>query len=153
MNKSFKKNFEKPRNIFLKPENIFLNEVYAFNFNPEGQPKIGRLNSLKDWFNIYGKLLTNLTGAAVKMYVEISSTGRYHFHGYIKILNIVRFYTKDVHELILNGTSVMKVIESENDWEEYVLKQQSFIQPHLKLEIYGEFVEFDNLINICSNTF
>lgn len=151
MNKGFKKTFEKPKNIFLKPENIFVNERYAFNFNPSGQPKIGKLNSLKEWIGVYSKfLLHTLKGCKVELFVEISCTGRYHFHGYIKITDKIKFYTCDVHELQLNGTSIMKVIDNEEVWGIYCNKQQSFIQPHLKDEIYGVFVEFDELINISN---
>lgn len=141
--------FAKPKNTFIKPECVSIGELYAFNFNPEAQPKIGKLNSIKDWFDINNNLFCHvLQHSNFKLYVEVSATGRFHFHGYIYIKNICGFYVKDVKELIQSGTSVMKVIEDEKAWEEYVLKQQAFIQPFLESELYGPLIKCKDLIRI-----
>lgn len=145
------KKFDKPKNIFLKPENIFIDAVYAFNHNPEAQPKIGKLNSVKEWFDTMELLFTKVCNhSKFKLNVEISSTGRYHFHGYISVVDIIGFYTKDVKSLIQSGTSIMKVIDKESDWEEYIWKQKGFIQPHLQAELFGALVITIKDININS---
>jgi hypothetical protein len=148
MNKDFMK--YKPANTFLKPEDVQIGKCYAFSYNPISQPKIGRINSVKEWYDIYTKFfgIECMKGSTYQLYVEISSTGRFHFHGIIKILDRMNFYTNDTASLIGAGTSAMKEIESDEIWEKYIMKQQFFIQPYLQLELYGPFFKLKSLIRI-----
>lgn len=137
----------KPLNSFISPECLFLNEEYAFSFNPLLQPNFARALGVKDWFDQMNNLFSHIcSNSKFRMYVEISSTGRWHLHGIIVISDQYGFYTKDVKSLIDQGSSCMKVIEDINIWEEYMLKQQIFMQKALHDELFGPLIKITNLI-------
>lgn len=138
MNK--KRFMEKPKHQMLKPEEVFLGEEYAITINPSIQPCIGKCNSFKEWYNIFEHVFRDVCVASkFKLYVEISAMGRFHFHGTIIITNIMNFYMFDVKTLTQDKTCVIKNMDEA--WEDYYLKQQDFIQPFLKRELYGPLVE------------
>lgn len=148
MNSGKKWQHLKLKNVFVKPENVVVKKLYAFNYNPEAQPKVGKLNSVKEWWELIEYIVCgNMRYCNVKLYCEISSTGRYHFHGYIRLTEIYGFYTIDNPLLVQHGTVVMKEIEND-DWEDYILKQQYFMQTALQKELYGPLVKFKGLVRI-----
>lgn len=138
MNKRFKEN--KPANIMLKPEEVVLGTEYAFTLNPVAQPQIGKLNSFKEWYDLFEHVFRDCCIASeYRLYIEISPMGRFHFHGKIKIINIMNFYIYDVKTLTNDSTCVIKVMEDPDEWETYYLKQQQFMQDYLRKELFSLF--------------
>lgn len=128
----------KPSHIFIKPEDVKTYHKYAFNLAPEYQPTQGKLNSFKEWYDHFEHILRDICIASkYTMFVEISSKGRFHFHGYIEVHDIMNFYIFDVKTLMNNGTCVMKEIEDVTKWHEYIHKQEKFIQKYLKKELFS----------------
>ena len=104
-------------NFCLPPEDISLNVAYCLTFNPQIQPLdidgsksansslwqfdphddlVERFN-LKTWHIACRNLFENMKGCTIyDMVVEISAKGRYHFHGRLKITDIMTFYTFDI---------------------------------------------------------
>lgn len=138
MNKRFKEN--KPANIMLKPEEVVIGSEYAFTLNPVAQPGIGKVNSFMDWYQMFEHVFRDCCVASeYRIYIEISPMGRFHFHGKIKITNIMNFYIYDVKTLTNASTCVIKVMENPDEWEDYYLKQQQFMQDYLIKELCTPF--------------
>lgn len=138
MNKQFTK---KPLNVFLKPEEVYIGKLYAISVNPVAQPQIGRCLSFKEWYDSMEHLFRDVCIASeFRLYVEISPMGRFHFHGWMCVKNIMNFYIYDVKTLTREQTCVIKEIEDPEVWEEYILKQQGLIQNYLESELYSPLV-------------
>lgn len=138
MNKQFT---PKPKNEFLKPEVVSMGKLYAISINPVAQPQIGKCLSFKEWYDSHEHLFRDVCVASeFRLYIEISPMGRFHFHGWMCIKNIMNFYLYDVKTLTMERTCVIKEIEDPDVWEEYTLKQQHIIQRYLESELYGPLV-------------
>lgn len=161
MNKGAKKfvKIDKPRDTFLKPEEVDPTKaIYAFSYNPLAQPS-SQKDGLLTWFNVMTNLFEQCTNAYFHLYVEISSTGRFHFHGQITVNKVYEFYTIDIKSLMLNGTSCMKKIDlTDLGWEDYIYKQQKFMQPALQKYLIGPLedrqgnIEIDTYKSLASDT-
>lgn len=111
----------KARNVVPKPEDITLDEWYAFTINPEYQGDSYLTDRVK---SVVTRIKTLLMNECIKYtgMIELSSTGRVHLHGYIKIINY-DFYTRYIPELIKTATVVIKEIDDNIKWNEYIKKQ------------------------------
>lgn len=143
--------YDKPKHQIIHPEDVNTNHCYAFTFNPNSKPEIGKVNAFKVWYDMIAHLLCDVCIASkYRVYTEISCMGKFHFHGLIRITNIMNFYIHDVQTLTMNGTVVIKERTNEDEWEDYYLKQQDFIQDYLQKELYGPLVKCPDLILINS---
>ncbi len=115
--------YRKPRLVGLKMESVKTHHRYAFNFNPIKQYSKNRfnrmINHLKD--KVFKEGDSDIY--YVLIYPEYSPTGRLHFHGYILIKDVFRFYSSVLPNLDDCGTYVIKEIEDEVLWHKYVTKQ------------------------------
>ncbi|UTM74943.1 replication-associated protein [Tick-associated circular DNA satellite] len=126
---SFKNSiFNNAKDQFLKIEEMSNGSVYAITYNPQTQPDHPSLNGFVDWWGEQQELFDRCTNCAVRLYCEISKTGRVHFHGLVKILNRVKFGMFDVPRLIKFGSTVIKQIEHYDEWISYCLKIQNDMQ-------------------------
>lgn len=131
----------------IKPEQCVVGQRYAFSFNPLDQPKFVQfhkvtLTTYTDWQNGVRKHLS-FKHAKVNVFMEISSKGRLHYHGFIIIQNIVKFYLHDLPRLRMEGSYEIDTISDLPIWHEYLVKQKSFmlpwcIQNELEYEIYQD---------------
>lgn len=118
----------------IKVESLVLNKEYAFSFNPEEQPLFEKfykckLNNLSDWSNAVKERLLSLKYAKVEVYTEISQKGRFHFHGYIRIISdIVKFVVHDLAKLRHYGTYEIDDIKDPITWQTYVHKQEHIMK-------------------------
>lgn len=149
----------KTGNICISPEDCSLNYGYCFTFNPQIQPLDveGSKNAnsslwqfsphddlklhLKTWYVACRNLFESMRGCKIyDMVVEISDKGRYHFHGRLKITDIMDFYTFDIP--ILDKKAHYCICQQLGDapsdkevkyktWDEYLNKQQQFMKPYL----------------------
>lgn len=151
--KGFSK-FDKPKDVFLKVEEISEKEIYAFSYNPVAQPQIGRIESLKVWLDVMDNMFRSVCkNSNYLLYIELSPTGRWHFHGYINIMDIYEFFCSDIHTLMSNGTSYMKCIDDNEEWYKYCTKQQLIMQPKLQIKLYDKLITENNDIGIITNHF
>lgn len=128
----------KPKNTFLQFEEMDDNGIYAFTFNPIDQPKDGPLGVL-EWFDQLKSFFFNMKYSKYRLYIEVSKTGRWHLHGFINIKNRLRFCIKDVPQLIIFGTTCIKIIKTTDDyanWLAYCNKQQNEMNDLLTSELY-----------------
>lgn len=127
MDKTPRLTYNKPskvRNEFPSLEKLRCGITCAFTVNPEHQ-----------YFDFPDRLFMVLEDtqkalateyAYYKFYTELSPTGRIHYHGWITIINPLRFYLGDVHRLTTFGTLSVKIIptlEDFDEWEIYCIKQ------------------------------
>lgn len=132
MNRKPKLDF-KPKYSCVKPEDIHLGLKYSFSYNPEDQPLFEKfykmkLNTLNDWSQKYEDIFTTLKYCKISIYLEISSNARFHWHGYIEILNIVPFLLHDCAKLKHYGTYEIDIIKDPLIWDKYITKQKSFME-------------------------
>lgn len=128
MNRNFR-----PKNQLLHPEKVIKDIEYAVTFSPNDQAQhFGEKYSREDkfydgfvnWFN------ENIRFCHLTLNLEISSKGRLHWHGILKVKDVARFYMYDVPEILLKNTFVVKEIREAlegseyESWDAYCHKQQ-----------------------------
>lgn len=99
---------------------------------------------------LYYKLIQSLykpiKGLKFVFVMEISSTGRYHIHGKIlfkSYLSVISFYETLYR---LNCNYKFKRIEEADKWEEYMAKQQPYIQAMCDFHKVDYFLNNDTVI-------
>lgn len=141
-------NVFKPQHSIVPYEDVILGQLYAVTINPTDEHQHMRCSVTDNRINgCYLSLVGNLllpckeTTAAWKLYPELSAKGRFHWHGYIKIFDVVDFYLNFLPGLLKKCTFVMKKLftdsyldsidgsyDESNDtdaWESYCTKQES----------------------------
>lgn len=129
------------KNQFIPYERLNVREMYAFTFNPERQPVLAHPIGVKLWWEAQDELFNELKHCIVRLYCEISTTGRWHFHGFIYILDKLRFTIYDIPKIIEKGSSKIDTMNTSEDyikWLIYCNKQQSEIQDLLTEQLYCE---------------
>lgn len=129
----------KHKHSCIKPEDCDITKYYTFSFNPVEQPEFvsfykTHLNSLKDWSDNIKTNLLKLHFCKYHLACEISTGGRLHYHGYIRITNIVKFYLQDLAYLKTLGTFEIDKITDNIKWDTYVYKQKIFMEPYCQTE-------------------
>lgn len=121
----------------IKPEDCVIDTLYSFSYNPEEQPDIQRfynirLNEFESWSQRVYEVFASLRYSHIRTYMEISRSGRLHFHGYIKIKDIVQFYFYDLRKLKHYGTFEIDFINDPLKWDLYIKKQKEMMEPFCK---------------------
>lgn len=82
----------------LKPEHILKDQIYAVTISPNDLyalvdcfDKSSIHHFQKQWTNIFDRMMFD---CHLKLHCEYSSSMRFHFHGTIKINNVLNFYGK-----------------------------------------------------------
>lgn len=114
--------------ILPAPEEIDTECLYSFSLSPEVQPEgntVGRftLNSFKTYSHDIEKRMSELHNCEYELVHEISRQGRWHFHGYISIKNVMLFYLYDLPKIKHIGTFEIDTIGDVTKWHDYVYKQ------------------------------
>lgn len=123
----------KPPNTFIKkdilePKEIELNVKYSFSVNPNDdyqfwdQLETERLSKSKNHMLCILKRNINMI---IKLTIDVSRTGRIHWHGTIEFRHITTiryFYTEFVHEILKKHTIEMDTIKDLKIWETYCSK-------------------------------
>lgn len=133
----FRNNTSKKQTI-LPYEELEDGCVYAFTYNPIDQPKPGALGEL-EWFDEMRQFFYGLQYSKYRLYTEVSKTGRWHFHGLIKITDRLRFTIREIGQLMTFGNLCMKRFKTTDDhmnWLAYCNKQQNELQDYLTGAIY-----------------
>jgi len=119
----------------IKPEDLDLDVHYAFSFNPEEQPMFEqfykvKLNTLSKWSEYYINIFKSLKYCSITVNTEVSSKGRFHYHGYVLIKDIPRFIINDLAKLRHYGTYEIDFIKDKDVWFDYVNKQKFFMEQY-----------------------
>lgn len=144
LKQQFKESAYSSKDTFLKCEDMVNGGVYAITFNPEHQPDLDAPRSVLDWWGEQKDHLS-LKAASVRLFCEVSKTGRFHFHGFIKILNRVCFCIYDTKKLSRWGSVCIKQIglpdqdpfDQYAEWYDYCLKCQPDMQDFLSKEMFS----------------
>lgn len=123
----------------IKPEDVKTDQLLSFSFNPVMQPSFTsfykmKLNNLKDWSEQQQSFFRSLKYCNIMCYTEISSGGRLHMHGWIMILDPVRFYLSTIRHIRENGTYEIDVINDNVVWTSYVFKMKKQMLDFCKKE-------------------
>lgn len=116
----------------IKPEDMEKGTLYTFSYNPEEQPLFekfykSRLNNLSDWSQKQIELFNSLKYCEIECVIEISQKARFHYHGYIMITDIVKFFIHDLAKLRHYGTYEIDKITDSDKWKNYIYKQKRFM--------------------------
>lgn len=107
------------------PEDLSENGLYSFTFNPVVQPQLPNYTlNLVSWHNGMDSIFKSCKFAEIKCYVELSSGGRFHYHGTIQIKNVMKFFIFDLHMLKVQGTYEIDHINDFVKWHNYCIKQE-----------------------------
>lgn len=144
------KGFQKTYKLdVLSPEVIEQNVFYTFSFNPKVQPvrhKAGfKCSAFTEWQNDVLRTFRKSTNAMYDLNLELSRAGRLHYHGKIKILNIINFYIQDLPHLADEGVIEIDTIKDSEVWEKYCHKQELLMKPFC--QIHGLIYNYTELNN------
>ena len=107
-------------------------DLMAFTYNPKITPNDkGRLN-MELYYNELIDVFWNLQYSNVKLYHEISATGKWHLHGFIKIHNKMKFTLFDLPLLMQDGVFEIDTIGDMEGWLVYIHKQKQLMDDILK---------------------
>jgi hypothetical protein len=128
-------NFKKAKNEIPNMEDIDCDTQYAFTLNPSDKHQhFGKTNRLSKCITELEVILFH-NSASYCLFPEISKKGRVHYHGYIKIHNPYNFFLNAIHYILNHGTIVIKKIEDEGKWEDYILKQHGIMLEECQINL------------------
>lgn len=119
----------------LPPEVIEVDKLYTFNFNP--RYVIGADSDdykgitwvdMKSFYNATVKVLNNLNHCEVSIVPEASPQGKLHYHGTIKIKDILNFYLLDLPHIKHYGSLEIDEINDSVKWDTYCSKQEKIMK-------------------------
>lgn len=119
----------------IPPEEIIAGRTYSFSFNPSDQPTRGDKSGpikddfLKNYDTELVNLFKRLKYCEIEIYAELSQLGRLHYHGWISITDIARFYMFEIHKLMFHGSFEIDHLFDERKWFLYVTKQTYLMKP------------------------
>lgn len=107
-------------------------ELMAFTFNPNFTPWDDKIMDMATYSNELVEVFRQLKYCKIKLYHEISCSGKWHLHGYIQIDNKMKFVLFDYKILQENGVFEIDYINDSQIWKEYVYKQKELMLELLK---------------------
>lgn len=132
-----KKNGYKPTVTIVSPETIKPLVWYTLTLNPCDDLQYlkaeDRVESLKSYFINW--FLKRHTCFKCEVYMEVSRTGRLHFHGKIAWYNhvdIKTFFTIDIIDILSKFQMEIDSISDPEKWEVYITKSKHLKFPYIK---------------------
>lgn len=126
----------KPKWQVISPEKCIVNEPFAFSFNPENQPELYKGNEtltlFSDWQHNQFSFFKKLKYCTLNIVLEMSCSGRFHYHGTIKFINILKFFFYDLKILMFHGAGEIDSISDAIKWKEYCSKQDVLMKQFCK---------------------
>lgn len=157
---SFRESVFSSKDEFLKVEDIILKRHYAITYNPKDQPDHSLSQGFIDWMLEQKSLFKSMKGCKVRLFLEVSKTGRHHFHGIIQFTNRVKFAVFDTPKLVRSGSTLVKgigygpdedVFDHYAEWQSYCLKIQPDMQEYIHDQITPKICQKDYKDNFDSN--
>lgn len=118
------------RHKILPPEEMLVNTLYTCTINPEVQPLTPQFTlDLVTWHNGMDNKFKQLKFCTLNLKVEISSGSRWHYHGTIKITDIMKFFIFDMPVLKNETALEIDKMEDKEIWAKYCCKQETIMKP------------------------
>lgn len=120
------------------PKLMHINTKYALSLNAGSQPfeYLEHNDTHKGDIQIYTneilKKIKLCTNAEIEVYPEISSSGRWHYHGYIVIKNLAKFLLFDFNYLKQYFCFEIDTIGDIEEWTIYVNKGSHYMEEYCK---------------------
>lgn len=115
------------------PEDIIQDSIMAFTYNPKRQPLTPNFKlDLITWHNGMDNIFKSLKYCHIVLRPELSPGLRWHYHGQIKIQEIMKFYIYDLPLLRENGSYEIDTIKDLEIWTAYCSKQEELMKPITK---------------------
>ncbi len=111
----------KPLHSLPQLETVSSEIEYTFNLNPSMQYKVNRFTMQKK--KLFKILDESSDIIYFELYPELSSVGRFHWHGTILIKNPFLFYRDYVMKLADHYSIKIDTIEDRKVWDKYSMKQ------------------------------
>lgn len=115
----------------IPPEEMS-NDLMTFTFNPNFTPWDEKIMDITTYHNDLMDVFGQLKYCKIKLYHEISSSGKWHLHGFIIITDKMKFTLFDFKILKEHGTFEVDTITDMIKWKEYVFKQRNLMIPLLE---------------------
>lgn len=134
----------------IKIEEIELNKAYTISINPKIQPDDMSKKKVYVWYRKFYEFVNKYKdGVYLSLYIESSPTGRLHFHGILKVLEIIK-YIDLLQALSASCSYEIDTIENlENtEWFDYMRKQREIWEEYFRKNIIGYPMQIDKDINI-----
>lgn len=121
----------------LSPELVQLNTEYTFTVNPELTPyqtkrKGEKCLVLPPFINSIIKSLAKLRFCEYELRHEISCHGKWHYHGIIKIKDVINFYCFDIPLIKEIGCFEIDTILDKDKWKIYLTKLEGVLRPYME---------------------
>jgi len=124
------------RHKFPSPETVLLGIDYTFNYNPEMQPAHQngnyKLDEIDDFLSDCYRKFDSCHNCEITCVPELSSTGRWHFHGILRFTRVLLFYIHDIHKLMAGSACEVDSISDPEVWVTYINKQKFLMDPYLE---------------------
>lgn len=122
-------NWNNRRHKNPSPEDMKVNEGYAFTYNPEVQPLTPKFTlDLITWHNGMDNMYKSLKYCDITLYPELSQGSRWHYHGYIRLTDVMKFFIYDLPILRENGSYEIDILTDHEIWRKYVSKQENIMK-------------------------
>lgn len=123
----------------ISPEDVKIGEEYTFTINPlltpyQTKKKGDKCLVLPPFINSVIKHLNKLRYCEYTLRHEISCQGKWHYHGTIKITDIVNFYCFDIPLIKEIGCFEIDTIVDKNKWIKYLSKLEGVLRPYMEKE-------------------
>lgn len=117
----------------ISPEDM-PDDLLTFTFNPNFTPFDDNIMDMATYSNELVEIFKRLKYCKIKLVHEISSSGKWHLHGYIQITNKLKCVLFDLRILREHGLYEIDTITDKEIWKNYVYKQKP-----LMTELLGEY--------------
>lgn len=113
---------------------------YALSLNPAAQPfeLLTQNESFKGDLKVYTNEILRVIKlykySNIRMYPEISSAGRWHYHGWIEFKDIAKFMLFELPILKQYFSFEIDTIADDETWNTYVMKCSHFMEEYTKSE-------------------
>lgn len=119
----------------ISPEEIILKTKYSFTLNPNDKRQYfevtNRIHKLTEFIE---QELLEIPNVDVDVYMEVSRTGRLHFHGTIAFStkeSIVHFYVNKMNDWLSFCNMEIAPLKDPDIWLTYCTKSKSLIDVHI----------------------
>lgn len=121
-----KQNRKKAKHSVVAPELIAEGKEYTFSYNPELQPSPNV--TIEEWFEFVMTTFNKCENCNITAVPELSSKGRLHYHGIIKIKCKYKFFLVDLQDLMYKGTLEIDHMNDPTVWRTYMYKGHNYMR-------------------------
>lgn len=135
----------------LSPEDIHVDTNYALTLCPDDTLQFWNVNTVQrlNMSLAYARSLLNTLGKMIHigLYLEVSRTGRIHYHGVINFLSqdaIKEFYLIRLHKILEHFRVEIDTISDYDEWDAYCTKASHLWEISIDTNSAVEFIKKQN---------